>query len=128
MTRSKPIAFLLASLALAPALAAGRPACCLKTGAATTPSHGCCAATTPARTSGPKGCCKSPVAPMPEAKARTSVPAAIVTQPLDLGSPAWAPLTLPEAVSVRLARCAHRAETPDESPPDVLSRIHVLLI
>jgi hypothetical protein len=77
---------------------------------------------------GAKGCCKTPVAPAPEAKPDSSAPAAIVTPLLDLGSQSWAPSTIPEVVAVRLARYAHRAESPDESPPDLLSRIHVLLI
>jgi hypothetical protein len=39
-----------------------------------------------------------------------------------------ASVAVPDAVSARLARCAHHAEAPDDSPPDLLSQNHVLLI
>jgi len=126
ISRSRIVAALVALLAMAPVLAAGRPACC-KAPAAPAASHGCCAAMSGARASAPKGCCKAPVAPKTESKAGDGTPVAL-SIPHSLGSPALATVETPEAASVRLARHAHRAVAPDDSPPDILSRIHVLLI
>jgi hypothetical protein len=127
MTRSKLVAALLASLALAPVLAAGRPPCCIKSPAAPVASRGCCAAMSGAQASAPKGCCKAPVAPKADTKVKDGTPIAL-SVPHTLGAPALVSAALPEAASMRLARRAHHAEAPDESPPDLLSRIHVLLI
>lgn len=126
MNRRNLVAVLFASLALAPVLAAGSPACCkaLSTPAA---SHSCCAARAGAQASAPKGCCKAPVAPKAETKAKDGLSIALPI-PQTLGSPALASFALTEAVSVRLARRAHHAIAPDDSPPDLLSQIHVLLI
>ena len=124
--RSKLLAVLLAALALAPVLAAGRPACCVKTPVPAAAAHSCCPAM--ARASAPRGCCKSPVAPKTETKIKEGAPAALSVASFDIGSPAQAASELTAAVSARLARRAHHAETPDDSPPDLLSRIHVLLI
>ena len=126
MNRSKLVAALFVSLALAPVLAAGRPACC-KAPSAPAASHGCCAAMSGAQASGPKACCKVPVAPKAETKVKDGTPIAL-TIPHTLGAPALASAEIPETVSVRLARHAHRAAAPDDSPPDILSRLHVLLI
>jgi hypothetical protein len=126
MNRSKLVALLVASLALAPVLAAGRPACC-KAPSTPVPSHSCCAAKHGPQASAPKGCCKAPVAPKAETKAKDGLSIAL-SIPQTLGSPALASVALPEAVSVRLARRAHHAIAPDDSPPDLLSQIRVLLI
>jgi len=126
MNRSKLVAALVASLALAPVLAAGRPACC-KAPSAPVASHGCCAAMSGAQASAPKGCCKAPAAPTAEAKAKDGTPIAL-SIPHSLGSPTVASAEIPETESVRLARRAHHAVAPDDSPPDILSRTHVLLI
>ena len=126
MNRSKLVAALFASLALAPVLAAGRPACC-KAPTASVALHGCCAAMSGAQASAPKGCCKAPIAPKAETKAKDGTPIALAI-PHTLGAPALASAEIPETVSVRLARHAHHAAAPDDSPPDLLSRIHVLLI
>jgi hypothetical protein len=126
MNRSRLVAALVATLAIAPVLAAGRPACC-KAPTAPAASRGCCAGMSGAQASAPKGCCKIPVAPKAESKAKDGTPVALST-PHTLGSPALAWAEIPDAASVRLARHDHRAAAPDDSPPDILSRIHVLLI
>jgi len=126
MNRSKLVAALVASMALAPVLAAGRPACC-KAPSAPVASHSCCAAMSGAQASAPRGCCKAPVAPKAETKAKDGTPIAL-SIPHTLGSPALASAEISETASVRLARRAHHAVAPDDSPPDILSRIHVLLI
>ena len=128
MNRKKLVAVLLFALALAPVLAAGRPACCIKTPAAAVPSHGCCAAMSGSMASSPKGCCKAPVAPKPETKMNDQAPVAAAIPALTLGAPEPASVALPEAVSARLARRAHHADAPDDSPPDLLSQLHILLI
>jgi hypothetical protein len=119
----KLAAALLASLVLAPVLAAGRPACCRAPKPAVVASHGCCAAL-----SAPKACCKVPAAPKPETKVNDHAPLAAAIPALTLGAPEPASVAVPAAVSVRLARRAHHADAPDDSPPDLLSQIHVLLI
>jgi hypothetical protein len=126
MIRKKLLAALVASLALAPVLAAGSPACC-KPLSNTAPSHACCAAKTAPAASAPKGCCKAPVAPRTDAKAKDALPIAL-SIPQTIGSPSVASGTLPDAVLERLARHAHHAVAPDDSPPDILSQTHVLLI
>jgi hypothetical protein len=55
-------------------------------------------------------------------------PAALSIAPLDLGAPALAWAAIPAAAGIRLARRAHHASEPDDSPPDLLSRLHILLI
>jgi len=126
MNRSKLVAALVATLALAPVLAAGRPACC-KAPSAPVASRGCCAAMSGAQASAPKGCCKAPAAPKAETKAKDFAPVEFAISHT-LGSPALASSALPDAVSVRLARRAHHAVAPDDSPPDLLAQIRVLLI
>jgi len=127
LNRSKLVAVLLAFLAVAPVVAAGRPACCIKAPVASAATHSCCPAMAQAHASAPKGCCKAPVAPKPETTVKDGAPIAL-SIPLELGAPALASAALPEAVLARLARRAHHASEPDDSPPDLLSRIHVLLI
>ena len=126
MERSKFAAALFASLVLAPVFAAGRPACC-KAPVALVASHGCCAAMSETRAAAPKGCCKAPVAPKTDAKAKDGSPIALSVSPIQ-EAPALTSATLPGAVLVRLARRAHHAAAPDDSPPDLLSHLHVLLI
>jgi hypothetical protein len=126
MNRSKLVAALVASLALAPVLAAGRPACC-KAPSAPAASRGCCAAMYGSKSSVAKGCCKAPAAPQAEAKAKDIAPLE-ASAPQMLGSPALASVEIPETASVRLARRAHHAVAPDDSPPDLLAQIRVLLI
>lgn len=127
VNRSRAAAVLFASLALAPVLAAGRPACCVKTKVAPVAAHGCCAAKPGAQASATKGCCKAPAAPTSQAKVNDGAAFAL-SVPQMLGAPALASLALPELVSARLARAAHHAPAPDDSPPDLLSQLHILLI
>ena len=80
-----------------------------------------------AQASAPKGCCKAPVAPRSDARAKDPAQVAL-SIPITLGAPAMASAVLPDAVQVRLARHAHHAVLPDDSPPDLLSHLRVLLI
>ena len=128
VNRKKLAAALLASLVLAPVLAAGRPACCGTTKPAVVASHACCAAISGALASSPKGCCKVPAAPKPETRVNDQAPLAAAIPALTLGAPEPAWVAVPAAVSARAARRAHHADAPDDSPPDLLSQIHVLLI
>lgn len=128
MNRNKLVAVWLSALALAPVLAAGRPACCIKTPVARVAPHGCCAAMSGSMASSPKGCCKVPVVPKPETKISDQAPMAAAIPALTLGAPELASVAVPEAVSARLARRAHYANAPDDSPPDLLSHLHILLI
>jgi hypothetical protein len=76
----------------------------------------------------PKGCCKTPPVPKPETRVTDQAPLAAAIPALTLGAPDLASVAVPAAVSTRLARRAHHADAPDDSPPDLLSQIHVLLI
>ena len=76
----------------------------------------------------PKGCCKVPVAPKSENKMEDGAPMALFLAWPEFGSPALASIAIPEVEGVRLARCAHHAEAPDDSLPDRLTLTHVLLI
>ena len=127
VNRRKLAAAVLASLVLAPVLAAGRPACCRAPRPAVA-SHACCVAMSGTPGSSPKGCCKVPAAPKPETKVNDHAPLAAAIPALTLGAPEPASVAVPAAVSVRLARRAHHADGPDDSPPDLLSQIHILLI
>src|SRR5262245_34266337 len=126
MKPSKFAAILFASLVLAPVLAAGRPACC-KAPVAPVAPKGCCAAMSGAQAGTPKGCCKAPVVPKTDAKATDGAALALTVSPTS-APPAAASTPLPEVAMIRIARHAHRAPAPDDSPPDRLSRLGVLLI
>jgi hypothetical protein len=127
MKTNRFLALAVALAALLPALAAGRAACCLeKTQAAVKPA--CCPAMAARAAAAPKGCCKAPVAPKPEAKAKEGAPLATAFSPVASVAPAAAAGSIPSASAVRIARLAHRADSPDDSPPDLLSRISVLQI
>jgi hypothetical protein len=126
--RSKLVAVILALLVFVPVAAAGRPACCVKTPAAAVAAHACCRQAGSARAMAPKPCCKTPLAPKPETKAKDAAPLAFMIPALDAGAPVAALFVLPEAVAVRLARRAHHAQAPDDSPPDLLERTSILLI
>ena len=128
VNRRKLAAALLASLVVAPVLAAGRPACCGTPAPAVVASHACCAAKSGATATAPKGCCRVPAAPKPESKVSGQAPLAAAIPALTLGAPELASVAVPAAVSARAARRAHHADAPDDSPPDLLSQIHVLLI
>lgn len=122
-------ACLLAMVAIAPVVAAGRPACCSAPPAAPVAfAHACCLPKSDTQASAPKGCCKAPAAPKPEAKAKAGAPLAVAAAAYVLGDPAVAPSDLPAVATVRLARHAHHAKTPDDSPPDRLQLIRTLLI
>jgi len=126
--RTQLVAAWLVTLAIAPVVAAGRPACCIKPPVAPAAAHGCCPAKSEALTSAPKGCCKVPAAPKSDVKATGGAAIAAAVPSLDFGAPALATSALPVAASIRLARRAHHADVPDDSPPDRLSQLHVLLI
>jgi hypothetical protein len=125
--RSQLVAAALAALAIAPVFAAGRPACCVKPPAAVV-AHACCPAATEAHGAAPKGCCKAPGTRKSEARIEAAAPVAVAAASLEFAAPAASPVALSPAVSMRLARRAHHAEAPDDSPPDLLSHLHILLI
>jgi hypothetical protein len=102
-----------------PVLAAGLPACCV-------PAARCCAMKAAAAAM-PKGCCKTPEAPKPEARVKQIAPAAVAVS-APLVAPALSSTEIPLLVAAHAARREHRAPSPDDSPPDRLSRNHVLLI
>ena len=126
--RTQFVAAWLVTLAIAPVIAAGRPACCIKPPVAPAALHGCCPAKSEAPASAPKGCCKVPAAPKSDSKATGGAAIAAAVPSLDFGAPALATSALPVTASIRLARRAHHANAPDDSPPDRLLRLHVLLI
>jgi len=108
---------------MTPVLAAGRPACCVKK--PTPAPHGCCARTT---ASAPKGCCKPVEAPKPAARANSSdAPALVATAPAALSSTGTS-TAMTEAEATRIARLDHRAVSPTDSPPDLLTLHRSLLI
>jgi len=76
----------------------------------------------------PKSCCKAPAAPRPESRAKDALAgiAIAVAQALPHGSAVAS--GVPTAVAARLARLSHRATSPDDSPPDLLSLHPALLI
>jgi hypothetical protein len=82
----------------------------------------------PAQATAPKGCCKAPVAPKTDAKLKEGAPVALSIASFVACSPARSSTASIDSVSVRLARRAHHAEAPDDSPPDRLSQLHILLI
>jgi len=126
--RTQLVAAWLVTLAIAPVIASGRPACCIKRKVAPAASHGCCPVKSEAAASAAKGCCKVPAAPKSESKAIQGTAIAAAVPSLDFGAPAVASSALPPTATIRLARRAHHAEAPDDSPPDRLSQLHVLLI
>ena len=126
MNRSKLAAAFFTALVMAPVLAGGRPACC-KAPVAPVASHGCCAELSRLQASAPKGCCKAPVAPKTDTKAKDGSQGALST-PLGLEAPMQASTAAPRTVLVRLARRAHHAAAPDDSPAVLLSQLRVLLI
>jgi len=105
-----------------PVLAAGLPACCRPK----TEPPACCAMKAAAAAM-PKGCCKAPEAPKPESRVKQVAPAGVAAS-----APSVAAVVdsseVPALVAAHAARREHRAPSPDDSPPDRLSRNHVLLI
>jgi hypothetical protein len=105
-----------------PVLAAGLPACCRPK----TEQPACCPMKAAAAAM-PKGCCKAPEAPKPESRVKQVAPATVAA-----AAPSVAAVVdsteIPVLVAAHAARREHRAPSPDDSPPDRLSRNHVLLI
>ena len=125
--RNRILAVLFAALALAPVAAAGRSACCATKPVAAV-AHACCHKGAGAQASARMPCCDKPVAPKPETKLKDAGPITLAAATVEAGAAASAAVVLPGSVSVRLARRAHHAAAPDDSPPDRLARICVLLI
>lgn len=74
----------------------------------------------------PKGCCKAPATPRPAARAKDTLAglaAAATSAPVTMIS-----FTITPTEAARLARRSHRAASPDDSPPDLLSLNRSLLI
>jgi len=109
---------------LGPALAGGGAACCHRI-ARVAAMPACCRANATQATA-PKGCCRAPVAKHEAAPKNTARLEAATTAPPV--SPAHVVVLASPANALRRARVAHRAESPDESPPDVLLRTSTLLI
>jgi hypothetical protein len=123
MMHRKLTAACLTFLVTVPAIAGGRPACCVKKPVPA--PHGCCASTT---ASTPKGCCKAPEAPRPQTRAQAGDAPALLSV-ASAALPASEVTALPtEAETVRVARLEHRAASPTDSPPDLLTRNRSLLI
>jgi len=109
-----------------PVLAAGLPACCVPTGERPTARPGCCPMKAAAAAM-PKGCCKAPDAPKPESRVQQAAPAIATAAPPSVAA-VLVSTEVPVLVVAHAARREHRAPSPDDSPPDRLSRNHVLLI
>lgn len=122
MLRKWTAAFL-TLLAMTPVLAAGRPACCGKKAAPI--AHACCVA----MTAGPaNGCCKAPEAPKPPTRVRADdAPALLAVAPSALPS-SETTCAQTAAAAALIARRDHRAASPTDSPPDLLSLHSTLLI
>ena len=110
-----------------PVVAAGLPACCVPTDERPAARPGCCPMKAAAATAMPKGCCKAPEAPKPESRVKQVAPAVVTAAPPLIAAVAVA-TEIPVLVAAHAARREHRAPSPDDSPPDRLSRNHVLLI
>ena len=109
---------------LGPVLAGGGATCCIPIPRVES-KHACCQSAT-TRATAPKGCCRAPAAKHEAAAKDTARLEA--ASPAPLASPAAVVVRIAAAHALRRARLAHRAEAPDESPPDVLLRTSILLI
>jgi hypothetical protein len=108
-----------------PTLAAGLPACCAPKVAQPAARPACCPMKAAAAM--PKGCCKAPEAPKPDTRITQAAPAVIAGAPPSVALVVVS-TDVPDLVVAHVARRQHRAPSPDDSPPDRLSRNHVLLI
>ena len=109
-----------------PVLAAGRAACCAPRAAS--PAHACCAAKAMIASGPAKGCCQSPGSRRPAARARAAAPAAVTAAALRIVPPAVFRVAIAGPTALLLARRAHRAPSPEETPPDLLGKTGLLLI
>ncbi len=123
----KPLAAAIALAALLPVAAGQRPPCCATEREA--PVRPCCTAPVDPTPVG-RGCCKSPQAPKPEStsKAAPQAMVAIAIETLLAGPAGLVAEVIPQTVAARLARRDHRSPSPDDSPPDRLAELHLLLI
>jgi len=94
-----------------PVLAAGRAACCAPRAAS--PAHACCAAKAMTASGPAKGCCQSP---------------GVTAAALRIVPPAVFRVAIAGPTALLLARRAHRAPSPEETPPDLLGKTGLLLI
>ena len=108
-----------------PVLAAGLPACCAPRVEPPAARSACCPMKAAAGM--PKGCCKAPEAPKPDTRITQAAPAVVAAAPPSVALVVVS-TDVPELVVAHAARREHRAPSPDDSPPDRLSRNHVLLI
>jgi hypothetical protein len=76
----------------------------------------------------PKGCCKAPAAPKLDGSAKDNATLATTCSVFALAVPVMLASPTDVASALRLARHLHVADSPDDSPPDLLSRNAVLLI
>ena len=112
--------------AASPALSAGRAACCAPK--VEPRQHACCVGKAAMAHAIPKGCCKTPSTPRPAARADDASAPAVAAAPLSLAAPALSEARVTGPTAVLLARRAHRAPSPDDSPPDLLGKTQTLLI
>ena len=121
------LGFAVAALAAisVPVLAAGLPACCAQVVSQAAARPACCPMKAAATM--PKGCCKAPEAPMPESRIKQAAPAVVTIAPPSVALVVVS-IDVPALVVAHAARREHRAPSPDDSPPDRLSRNHILLI
>ena len=77
-----------------------------------------------------RGCCKSPEAPRPDStsKAAASTSVAVAIETFLAGPAGIVASPVPPTVVARLARRDHRSPSPDDSPPDRLAELRILLI
>ena len=123
MTSRRLTAAILAAWVMVPVLAAGRPACCVKSPTPARPA--CCAAMTGSM---PKGCCKPPVAPKPEVRVNAPAAPALLPVAPQLSLTAACRHVPTDVEAIRIARSDHRAPSPADSPPDLLRLHRALLI
>jgi hypothetical protein len=126
MMRKKLLVLAVILAALVPVFAAGRPPCCIASAQATvTPV---CCRTMPAHAVAHKGCCKAPPAPRLNGRATDDATLATTYSVYALAAPVMLASPNAAASALRIARHLHVANSPDDSPPDLLSRNAVLLI
>ncbi len=126
MMRKKLLVLAVILTALVPVFAAGRAPCCIaRAQASVTPP---CCRTMAAHATALKGCCKVPAAPKLDGRAKDDATLATTYSVFALAAPVMLASPTEVASALRLARHLHVANSPDDSPPDLLSRNAVLLI
>ena len=126
MMRKKLLVLAVILAALVPVFAAGRAACCLASAPATVAPP--CCKTMAAHATAIKGCCKVPSAPKLDERAKDVATLATTYSVFAHAAPVMPASPTVAASALRIAHHLHVANSPDDSPPDLLSRNAVLLI